>query len=326
MSITQQMDEKIAEIQAELAPKFKYVEQFRQQYFKDTLIHGVLIAIVLVLVAFTGIDIGFVFALGVLASVYLGFRQHTYTRKVKEEAIKPMAELLELKYIPSGSYDILQQAKQANIVPSYNRGGVEDGFIGKVKETEFEFTEAHLKYESGSGKNKSVKRVFDGGLMRFKLPYHVNEDLLILTDKGMFNSLKNMTQKFSGMQHIALEDPRFEGIYQAYGTDQIEARRVLTPLFMDVLANLKERFDIKIANKSSGLSIGRKSCDIQMLFSGNTLLLSLNYKGDYFEPGLMYKSLDVDWISDMVEDFALMRFIASSLKVQQHNYAHTQVK
>lgn len=325
MDRQQQLDAKIAQIQAELAPKFKYVEQFRQQFFKDTSIHAVLIAIVLIALFMAGVDWMLMIGLSTLGLFYLRIRQSQYVQKVKVEAVKPMAEILELNYIPTGSRDILNQARDAQLLPHFTNAKTEDGFIGTANGTEFEFTEAHLKVVSGSGKDRKERPVFDGGIMRFKLPYRVAEDLLILSDAGIFNSLKNASKSFSGMENVRLEDVRFEGIYQVYGRDQVEARRVLTPLFMDVLSNLKERFDAKIANKTALTALKKSTCKIQMLFSGNTLILVLNYKGDYFEPGLMFNKLDNDWITDMVEDFALMRFVASSLKLQDHNYAHTQV-
>lgn len=324
MSAQDQIDEKIARIQSELAPKFKYVEQFRQQFFKDTLIHAALIAGVIGAICFSGFMV-VASLVGAAGLFYLAYRQRQYVQKVKEEAVKPMAELLDLKYIPTGSREILHQADGANLLPSYTKAKTEDSFMGVVGETRFEFTEAHLERVVRHGDKKKTETVFRGGIMRFSLPYRVEEEILIVTDNGLLNKVEGAMRSISGMENISLEDPSFEKFYEVYGRDQLEARRVLTPIFMSVLFNLKERFDAKISGKGALSSLMKASCDIQMMFKGNTLIMTLDYNGDYFEPGLMFNKLDSDWVVDMVEDFALMRFVASSLKLQDHNYTHTQV-
>lgn len=342
----EQISKKINQLQERLAPQLETSEDFRKKFVKRTWLYSIPAFLVFPIdFFFNSSDVsGPVFA-GVL--MYFSVRQRIYAQSVKVEIVKPLSKFFGLEYKPEGSSEILHQAKDAKILPSYNRGGAEDAFVGEVKGTTYEFTEAHLKYESGSGKNSSTRPVFDGCIMRFKLPYSVSEDLLILSDAGLFNKLKDKTKAFSGMQHIALEDPVFEKMYQAYGRDQIEARRVLTPLFMQVLADLKERFDAKSAEKRPkgffkkifhGISpnidfinrgknnSGTANAKVQMLFSGDRLLLSIDYKNDLFEPKSSFKKLDQAWMKNIIEEFALMRFIASSLKLQKHNYAHTQVE
>ncbi len=39
---------------------------------------------------------------------------------------------------------------------------------------------------------------------------------------------------------VHLEDPRFDGVFTVYSTDQVEARYLLTPTFMERLADLPE--------------------------------------------------------------------------------------
>jgi hypothetical protein len=44
--------------------------------------------------------------------------------------------------------------------------------------------------------------------------------------------------KASDRQQVALEDPRFEAVYDVWSTDQIAARALLTPAFMERLLAL----------------------------------------------------------------------------------------
>jgi hypothetical protein len=93
---------------------------------------------------------------------------------------------------------------------------------------------------------------------------------VVLRDKGMFN------RKAKGeMKRVGLVDPIFEKIFEAYGTDQVEARYLLTPDFMQRLVDLEESVD------------GRK---IRFGFVDKQLLIAVETSNRY-EAGSMLKPL-----------------------------------
>ena len=45
-----------------------------------------------------------------------------------------------------------------------------------------------------------------------------------------------------GLRKVGLEDPHFEKIFEVFGDDQVEARAILTPVFMEELVALETAY------------------------------------------------------------------------------------
>ena len=54
---------------------------------------------------------------------------------------------------------------------------------------------------------------------------------IIKRDRGKVANF--FRSKMSGLESVKLEDPKFEKLFDVYGNDQIEARYLLTPSFME---------------------------------------------------------------------------------------------
>ncbi len=70
--------------------------------------------------------------------------------------------------------------------------------------------------------------------MNIDTPQKFLGQTVVLRDKGVLN-----TNTVNGMKRVGLVDPAFESIFEAYSTDQVEARYLLTPDFMLKLTNLE---------------------------------------------------------------------------------------
>ncbi len=77
------------------------------------------------------------------------------------------------------------------------------------------------------------------------------------------------------MKKVGLADPVFQKTFQAYGTDQVESRYLLTPDFMEQLLDLETSVDGK---------------NIRFGFWEKQLLIAVETK-DRFESGSMLQSL-----------------------------------
>src|SRR6185503_18958233 len=64
----------------------------------------------------------------------------------------------------------------------------------------------------------------------------------VVSDEGAFGNFRDR-MKANGRQRVRLEDPVFEKVYEVYGDDQIAARALLNPAFMERLLALGERPD-----------------------------------------------------------------------------------
>jgi hypothetical protein len=94
---------------------------------------------------------------------------------------------------------------------------------------------ASLLLTSGSGKELRVS--FEGLLVEVTLPRVLQATTTVIASTGAFEQLRRWL-KASDRQLVALEDARFEAVYDVWSTDQIAARALLTPAFMERLLAL----------------------------------------------------------------------------------------
>jgi len=118
-----------------------------------------------------------------------------------------------------------------------------------------------------SDKNRTVT-LWSGLYIRFGLKKRLEKFTLVKYRKG-FLGRPLFDNSFAGMEHVALEDPEFEKMFDCYSTDQIESRYLLTP---DVMQHLKD------------LSVIFGGAPVQCSFSGDSAFISIELKKRLFEP------------------------------------------
>jgi hypothetical protein len=92
-----------------------------------------------------------------------------------------------------------------------------------------------LRLTLGSGKQRRMS--FEGLLVEVTLPRSLKGTTAVIAHTGAFEQLRHWL-KSGDRQHIDLEDPRFTAVYDVWATDQIAARALLTPAFMERLLGL----------------------------------------------------------------------------------------
>jgi hypothetical protein len=78
-----------------------------------------------------------------------------------------------------------------------------------------------------------------------------------------------------GLKRVGLEDPKFEKVFEVYGSDQVEARYLVHPVLMERLLDLEASFH------------GQK---LRCAFEYGDLLIAVE-GGNLFEPGDLFKPL-----------------------------------
>lgn len=81
-------------------------------------------------------------------------------------------------------------------------------------------------------------RVFGGLLGSFRLPRPRPGLTIVTRDRGLLGNL--LARAGSPVERVALEDPHFEGIFEAYDTDQVRARVILTTTMLERLKALDD--------------------------------------------------------------------------------------
>ena len=138
----------------------------------------------------------------------------------------------------------LEALRRHRLFDEFDGWTCEDEIVGDYRGLPLSIVE--LKLTDGSGKDK--RTVFDGLLTTVTLPRNLKGTTVVLPDRGMFGNLRDRLAG-GGVERVVIEDPVFEKAYEVYGTDQISARALLTPAFMERFRKLAEsgRFGPPIA-------------------------------------------------------------------------------
>lgn len=201
------------------------------------------------------------------------------------------------RYSPEAPHDFLGSFERCHLLPGYSRKKLEDHVAGEVNGVPFELAEAFLEKRIKRDKRDDYETVFRGIVARYHFPKRFSGRTILRADRGMMNALGH-----SGVpgERVRLEDPRFERHFEVFSEDQVEARYLLTPAFMERLADLKESMKETV----------------QAAFEGEDLLIAIDGRRGYFSQPSVWKDLrGSDHIRRFVEDIALIRSIAETLKL-----------
>ena len=157
--------------------------------------------------------------------------------------------------------------RSLNLLPGYSDKGFQDFFAGRRSQVDFSLCQATL--HEGSGKNRHV--VFSGQLFRLVTPRRLASQTVVLRNSGWLNRFECP----AGLRPVGLEDPSFNKAFTCFGSDQVEARELLTPAFMQRLDDLEASY---------------AGQHIRCAFSETELLIALEAP-DRFEIGNLFSSL-----------------------------------
>ncbi|HTN67887.1 MAG TPA: DUF3137 domain-containing protein [Dysgonamonadaceae bacterium] len=159
-----------------------------------------------------------------------------------------------------------------------NRYNGDDYVSGKIDKTEIAFSEVHAKYktetvdEDGSTREK-WRSLFDGLFFKADFNKDFKGEYFLFPESlgkmfGQANKFFLRAKKQFG-EPIHLEDIEFEKEFVVYGSDQVEARYILSSSLMKRLLDFKRQ-------------TGKK---IKISFVNSSLYIAIPYKKPLFEPG-----------------------------------------
>ena len=122
------------------------------------------------------------------------------------------------------------EIKQTKLFSNFNMCRIDDYIQGSYNSHPIVFSDIDLKYESDSGRNSSVKVIFQGLLIKYPIKKKFTCDIVVKPNS--MNPLTNHNNR------VHLEDPVFEKYFDVYADNQIEARYILTTNFMNRLVNI----------------------------------------------------------------------------------------
>lgn len=201
-------------------------------------------------------------------------RMQPVRRGAKSALIEPLAASLGVSYAPDPPTSVgLSDFRERRLIGGYDTARRYDHFEGVLHGSPFSLFQATLKRRRRDSKGRSrTVTVFSGQLIRIGFPRRFHGVTVILRDAGMFNW---MLGAGSELKRVGLVDPRFEKTFEVFGSDQVEARYLLTPTFMERLLRLEAIFE------------GGRS---RAAFARGELLIAVQ-GGDLFKPGSMFRPL-----------------------------------
>jgi len=199
--------------------------------------------------------------------------------------------------------------RQHGLLPGYDRRNFEDHFSGEAHGADFDIYEAHLEQKRRTKNRTYYVTVFHGVLIRINFPRTVEGVTLVTRDAGVFNALEGWAKKTFGgdkLERIGLVDPTFEKAFEVYGTDQVMARYLLTPSFMERLLKLESELKGKNVRCVFDEKLGEGDGRGELLIAAET--------GNKFEAGSMFKPLtDHDRIANLNGEFAMIDDIINTV-------------
>lgn len=184
----------------------------------------------------------------------------------------------------------------------------EDLVAGQIDKTGIRFSELHAEYKTTTTDSKGRRRTKWHTI--FKGLYFVgdfNKDFkgrtLVLPDTAekLFGFLgkKLQSMNLSRDDLIRLEDPEFEKLFVVYGTDQIEARYILSPSLMKRISDFKKKL----------------GAPLYLSFTHSNVHIAISQSKNMFEPRIFRSLLDFGLVQDYMEDLQLAIGIVDDLNL-----------
>jgi len=253
---------------SDIEPELRRLEVNRQKAvrnFSIVVAIGVAIAVPEVLAHW---DFRFVIATLAVAGVVAIIPLEKVREASKQAVIAALCKPLGIAYVEKNfEAPAYKSFEQLNLLPHPADSSFEDHFSGARGDVAFALCEATLS--QGSGKERHT--VFRGQIVQLITQRRLYGTTVILRDSGWLDRFECP----AGLKKVGLEDPEFEKIFEVFGSDQVEAREVLTPTFMQELVELEKSY------AGQHLRCG---------FAGSDVLIAIEGP-DRFEVGQMFSTL-----------------------------------
>lgn len=236
----------------------------------------------------------------ILISFFFYRRMSVVRREAKEKLMPALCDQIGLNYNLHPLTSEIIPYKNLSIIPSYDEITLEDQINGKAEDIDFNLLEAKLvKVSRDSKGRKSRSTVFQGFLVEFDFHKNFQGETIITKDHTVIgNFLTGWAKKGD---RVKLEDPEFENFFEVHSSDQVEARYLLTPLFMERVLQFNQLSSVK---------------QLQMAFKDGRIYMAIKRKENSFEGG-SFNLNDPKLIEKNMSDIALIFDMVTELNLTQ---------
>jgi hypothetical protein len=218
----------------------------------------------------------------------------------KQEILRPVATFFNLNFDANGR-DLCASFGDTGILHSHDERSHEDGFWGEYQGVELAFEEVKLIKVTRTKRGTRRTTTFDGVAVVLRMNKRFNGHTIIKEDLG--TALNWIRDKTSKLETVQLEDPRFEDRFEVFSSDQVEARYLLTPAFMERLLSVADAFD---------------KARLRACFRDDRLYLLIPYGQNLFEAASLHKTvLETDSLRKVLRQIQELRGTVEDLKLNE---------
>lgn len=194
-----------------------------------------------------------------------------------------------------------------------DRYAAEDLIVGRLGATDLRISEVHAQYKTTTTDAKGRTRtrwhtIFRGVFCVADFHKHFHGTTLVVPDgaEGFLGDfgrrLQSLGRAFSDAKLVELEDPEFEHAFAVYGTDQVEARYILSTSLMRRLLDFRRRM----------------GASVHLAFVDERVFVAVASTKNHFEPPSIWAASAAIDEADMAEYLAqvdLARHVVESLNL-----------
>lgn len=240
-----------------------------------------------------------------------------YKAEFKQRIISRIVQFLEpgLSYHPDSCIDERTFEAAGLFNHSIDRYSGEDMVQGRVGQTQIAFSEVHAEYKTTSTDSKGRTQthwhtIFRGLFFIGDFNKHFSGRTVVLPDTAekLFGGFGQLLQSWNmgRADLVKLEDPDFERAFVVYGSDQIEARYILSTSLMRRILDFQRK---------TGLQL-------HLSFTGSTVCVALPMSKNCFEPAF-FGAADFSCIAEYYRDLSLVIGIVDDLNLNTRIWSKT---
>lgn len=242
---------------------------------------------------------------GVLGAAWWGYRPISAAKQAIKVGINSaIAASYGLAYEPEVEPGAeFETARTYGLLPGFDRSGFEDRWHGTLEGHGFDLYECHLEEQRGSGKNRHWVTVFRGPIIRmgFGRKFH-STTLLERAGKhrkwlGLGGASDHVSFDGHRLDRVDQVHPAFGETFALFSDDQVEARVLVHPTYVEHLLRLESAFEAR---------------ELRALFTRGEVIIAIE-TGNLFESGGMDPAADRENAARAARQFGAMTGLALAI-------------
>ena len=239
--------------------------------------------------------LGLLFAAGSIYLPVMAAGANTH-KQIKKKLIQLLTREFNLTYKPWLTESIgFSRLKSWGLTPPFDTVEFQDSFSGVWRGVPFRFSEIELQKYVKRGKNSVKKAAFRGHLIETEFPRELFGRTVIMPE-ALDRELRGKHRAARNLKPVGLVSTAFENRYAVYSNDQVEARYILDPAYMEQMLALGDEAD---------------SSELRALFAGQAVVVAASGKNlfevecgktDFADPQTLARFLhELNSIFDLID-------------------------